>query len=140
MFVHPSRPVVRPRASVHPGAMSPWRDGRTMLEAPLLTEGDDGVVLEVHGEVDISSSDELRTRLRAATGARRILVDLEDVTFIDSTAMASIVGAQRRLPPGGRLAVVANHHYVLLVLDAVGLQHAVSVFATRDEAEAFLGE
>lgn len=108
-----------------------------MVEEPLAA---DGFLLEVHGEVDVASSGELRTRLRTAaeTGAARILVDLGDVTFIDSIAMAGIVGAQRRLPPGGRLAIVADHPYVLLVLDAVGLRHVVHVFPTREEAEAYL--
>ena len=108
-----------------------------MLEEPLL---DNGLVLEVHGEVDVASSGEVRERLRAAaeTGASRILVDLSDVTFIDSIAMAGIVGAQRRLPPGGRLAIVAYHPYVLLVLEAVGLQHVVHVYPTRAEAEEYL--
>lgn len=108
-----------------------------MLGEPL---SDDGFVLAVHGEVDLASSGELRERLRTAAeaGAVRILVDLGDVTFIDSIAMAGIVGAQRRLPPDGRLAIVAHHPYVLLVLEAVGLQHIVHVFPTRDEAETFL--
>jgi len=117
--------------------MTPWRDGCTMLEEPLTM---DGLALEIHGEVDIASSGELRERLRAAaeSGATRILVDLGNVTFIDSIAMAAIVGAQRRLPPDGRLALVAHHPYVLLVLDAVGLQHVVHVFPTRAEAETHL--
>lgn len=116
--------------------MSPWRDGCTMLEE----QTEDGVVLEVHGEVDVASSGEVRERLRAAAeqGATKILVDLSDVTFIDSIAMAGIVGAQRRLPDGGRLAIAAHHPYVLLVLEAVGLQHVVHVFPTREEAEAYL--
>ena len=97
-------------------------------------------VLEVHGEVDLTSSGELRKRLRTAIegGARRLLVDLGDVTFIDSIAMAGIIGAQRRLPPDGRLAIVAHHPYVLLVLEAVGLNHLVNVFATRADAEDYL--
>ncbi len=97
-------------------------------------------VLEVHGEVDVASSGEVRERLRAAIeqGASRVLVDLGDVTFIDSIAMAGVVGAQRRLPPGGRLAVVAHHPFVLLVLDAIGLRHVVHVFPTRAEAQAHL--
>jgi len=108
-----------------------------MLEKPLRAQG---VVLELQGEVDVASSGQLRERLRtvARTGATRILVDLADVTFIDSIAMAAIVGAQRRLPPDGRLALVAHHPYVLLVLEAVGLQHVVHVFPTRAEAEAHL--
>lgn len=108
-----------------------------MLEKPLRAQG---VVLELQGEVDVASSGQLRERLRtvARTGATRIIVDLADVTFIDSIAMAAIVGAQRRLPPDGRLALVAHHPYVLLVLEAVGLQHVVHVFPTRAEAEAHL--
>lgn len=109
-----------------------------MVEEPL---NGDGLTLELHGEVDIASSGELRERLRAAVeaGATRILVDLQDVSFIDSIAMAAIVGAQRRLAPDGRLALVAHHPYVLLVLEAVGLQHVVHVFPARAEAETYLG-
>jgi len=119
--------------------MSPWEDGCVMLEEPLRG---DGVVLELHGEVDVASSAELRRRLRTAadTGARRILVDLSDVSFIDSIAMAAIVGAQRRLPLDGRLALAAHHPYVLLVLEAVGLRHVVHVFGTREEAETYLAD
>lgn len=111
-------------------------DHCTLLEA----ETPAGFVLEVAGEVDVAASGELRERLRAVAerGELRILVDLAAVTFIDSIAMAGIVGAQRRLAPGGRLAIVASHPYVLLVLDAVGLRHVVSVFPDRAEAEAFL--
>lgn len=97
-------------------------------------------VLEVHGEIDVASSGELRKRLRDAVddGATRLLVDLGDVTFLDSIAMAGIIGAQRRLPPDSRLALVAHHPYVLLVLEAVGLRHLVPLFDTRAEAEAHL--
>ena len=108
-----------------------------MFEVPLREEG---LAFEVHGEVDVGSSGELRRRLRAAadTGSARILVDLGDVTFIDSLAIAGIVGAQRRMRPGGRLAIAADHPYVLLVFDAVGLRHVVPVFPTRAEAETHL--
>ncbi len=94
-------------------------------------------MLEIHGEVDVGSSGELRRRLREAA-ATRIVVDLGGVSFIDSIAMAAIVGKQRCLAPDGRLALVAHHPYVLLVLEAVGLQHVVHVFSNRPEAEAFL--
>lgn len=113
-------------------------DDCTMVEE----RHDDVLVLEVHGEVDVASSGALREKLRTAVenGAHRVIVDFADVTFIDSIAMAGVVGAQRRLPPNGRLAVVAHHPYVLLVLEAVGLLHVVHVFPTREEAEAYLAE
>ncbi len=116
--------------------MSPWRDGCSMLEVPL---PGDGLALEIHGEVDVASSGELRRHLRDAA-ATRILVDLGGVSFIDSISIAAIVGKQRRLPPDGRLALVAHDPYVLLVLEAVGLQHVMHVFPNRAEAEAYLDD
>jgi anti-anti-sigma factor len=53
---------------------------------------EDGVLVTLHGELDLVSaghvSDSLRRNL--ATG-RRVTVDLGEVTFIDSTGLAAIV-------------------------------------------------
>jgi anti-sigma B factor antagonist len=114
-----------------------WREGCEMEQQ----ENDWGAfVLVVRGELDVATVDEMRKALHdAATGgASRILVDLTDVSFIDSVSMAAIVGTKRRMGPGGRLAVAASHPYVLLVVEAVGLQHVVDVLPTREEAEAHL--
>jgi anti-anti-sigma factor len=98
----------------------------------------DGVVVVASGELDVGAADDLREHLRAAldAGATRVVIDLSAVSFIDSLSLAAIVGARRRLAPGGRLAVVATHHYVRLILDAAGVASIVDVYATRDEAQA----
>jgi anti-anti-sigma factor len=67
-----------------------------------------------------------------------VVVDLAGVTFIDSLSLSALVGARRRLPEPGRLAVVVVHEYVLLILQATGLEQVLDVFATRAEAEAFV--
>jgi anti-sigma B factor antagonist len=100
----------------------------------------EGLLLVAEGELDIDAVGELRRRLERATssGLRRILLDLAEVTFIDSLSLATIVAANRRLGHDGRLAVVADHAYVLLILEACGLDSVVEVFRTRGEAETYL--
>jgi anti-sigma B factor antagonist len=100
----------------------------------------DGLLLAARGELDIAAVGGLRERLERATssGAERILLDLAEVTFIDSLSLAAIVAANRRLGHAGRLAIVADHAYVLLILEACGLDSVVEVFRTRGEAETYL--
>jgi anti-sigma B factor antagonist len=108
-----------------------------LVEVPASWEG---LLLAARGELDIHAVDELRRHLERATssGAGRILLDLAEVTFIDSLSLAAIVAANRRLGQAGRLGVVADHPYVLLILEACGLDSVVEVFRTRAEAETYL--
>jgi anti-anti-sigma factor len=71
---------------------------------------EDVVVMAMGGEVDFAASPELRERLfgHIKEGHRRVVLDLSDATFIDSTAIGVLVGALTRLREagGGTLAVV----------------------------------
>lgn len=111
--------------------------GHELLEEPAAF---DGLLVVARGELDIASAFTLRDKLHgaAASGVRRILLDLTDVTFMDSLSMAAVVATQRRLGDEGRLAVVATHPYVLLIFEAGGIDSVVEVFRTRDAAEAHL--
>jgi anti-sigma B factor antagonist len=62
------------------------------------------VVLVLHGELDLASAPALQQQLEAAaaTGVRRILVDLSDLHFIDSTGLQVLLYADRRLREEGR--------------------------------------
>ena len=90
--------------------------------------------------MDVQSVPELRARLAEAidAGKTSVVVDLAEVSFIDSLSLSALVGARRRLDDSGRLAIVAVHEYVLLILQATGLEQVLDVFATRDEAAAFV--
>jgi anti-anti-sigma factor len=102
--------------------------------------GADGIILSASGELDVGAAATLRSRLREAhaAGARRIVLDLCDVSFVDSLALAAIVSARRRLGADGRMAVAACHHYVLLVVEAAGLGDQLDIVGTRAEALAML--
>lgn len=99
-----------------------------------------GAVIAVEGELDLTGAPALRERVDAALGrgVTRLLFDLSAVTFIDSVSLAAIVAAGRRMGEGGRLAVATDHEYVLLILEAGGLDGVVDVFPSREEAEAAL--
>jgi anti-sigma B factor antagonist len=98
----------------------------------------DGSVVIASGELDIGAASALRERLQAVleSGATRLIVDLSEVAFIDSLSLAAVVGAHRRLGDPSRLAIVATHPYVRLILDAAGVGSIVAVYDTRDEALA----
>ncbi len=56
------------------------------------TPGDGGVVVTLRGELDVVAAAEVSEALRRHLAAgQRLLVDLGEVTFIDSTGLAAIV-------------------------------------------------
>jgi anti-sigma B factor antagonist len=98
-----------------------------------------GVVLTVGGELDIATAPELRMRLNAAVeaGLSRLVIDLRDLSFLDSVALATLLHARTRLGQDGRLAVVvAADSYVRLIFEIAGMPQCIDIFATREQAVA----
>lgn len=100
-----------------------------------------GLALIGSGELDLATVSALRVRLDAAidAGLSRLVIDLSDVRFLDSVALAVIVTAKRRLAGEGRLVVVVDRSsYVMLVFESSGLPGIIDMADTRDEAIAML--
>jgi anti-anti-sigma factor len=71
------------------------------------------VCVAVEGELDLSTADELKQALlRELSGGRRVLLDLSDVTFIDSSGLAAIVNAFGDTADGngGKLELLPELH------------------------------
>jgi anti-sigma B factor antagonist len=98
----------------------------------------DLAVVALGGEVDYEVSPQLRTHVVRAikAGRRRLILDLTDVTFIDSTAIGVIAGAVERLDEagGGSLAVVCTHEKVLQILEITGLDSVITLYRSREDA------
>jgi anti-anti-sigma factor len=69
-------------------------------EAEFSTHSDEvETVLVARGEIDMATVDELRRGLRRlveSAGERNVVVDLADVTFIDSSGLEALVRAEPR--------------------------------------------
>jgi anti-sigma B factor antagonist len=99
-----------------------------------------GALIVARGELDVQSVADLRARLNEAidAGNKKVVIDLAQVSFIDSLSLSALVAARRRIGDHGRLAVVAVHEYVRLILQATGLEQVLDVFETREDAVAFV--
>lgn len=88
-------------------------------------------VLEVQGEVDLYTSSQLRDGILRLTeeGENRIVIDLNNVSFMDSSGLGVLVaGLKRARERGGELALVFGEGSVQKVLGITGLD---KVFATH---------
>jgi anti-sigma B factor antagonist len=102
----------------------------------------DLAVLAIGGELDYEVSPQLRAHLVRAikAGKRRLVLDLSEVTFIDSTAIGVLAGVIARLDEagGGSLAVVCTHEKVLQIFEITGLDSVITLHRSRDEAVSVL--
>jgi len=98
------------------------------------------VVIAPVGELDLHAARELRPALDDAAGADfpLLIVDLSEVTFIDSTGLGAILQAHQRLRRQGReVKVVAPRGSAAAVLlDLSGLRRALAICASREAALA----
>ena len=99
---------------------------------------EDPHVIAPTGELDITASQALAPELDrvAAQDGGALLIDLSDVSFVDSTGLGAIVQAHRRLSSQGRdMAVVAPQGSAAAVLlNLSGLGRRLPVYPTRDAA------
>src|SRR3954469_6385263 len=96
-------------------------------------------VIVVEGDADMSTAMRFNESFFAAAraGVRKVVADLSDVTFIDTTMLnALVVGHRRMVRDHGRFAVVCNGPRVSRVLEVTGLWQILDVFGTREDALA----
>lgn len=100
---------------------------------------DGWTVVRASGEVDVATAPALREQLTelVEAGHHRLVVDLEDVDFIDSTGLGVLVGAVRRARSvEGDVRLVCTNPRILKVFEATGLHEVFVIGATLDETVA----
>lgn len=110
-----------------------------MFDFDLSTEtlDEETCVIVLRGEVDLFTAHDLRRAGSEAldAGARRIVVDLTEVSFLDSTGLGALIGIAKRVrPAGGEVAIVNVDETITGTFSITGVDEMIAVRPTRDEA------
>lgn len=101
-------------------------------------ESDSGTaVLVLTGEVDLYTAPELKQELVRVidAGARAVVVDLTDTTFIDSTTLGVLISGVKRLRPDGRgFELVVTDKHIRKIFEITGLDRVFSLHEDRAAA------
>lgn len=104
-----------------------------------VTEHGATTVLAVRGEVDVYTAPRLREKLveLVSQGRRNIVVDLEEVDFLDSTGLGVLVGGLKRLRShDGDLSLVCTQPRILKVFEITGLTKVFTIYEAAAAAVA----
>lgn len=89
------------------------------------------------GELDLSTAPSLRARIDQliTEGARRLLVSLEDVGFLDSSGLSALVASRKAMGEvDGELALVCGNESVLKVFNVTNLDRVFAIYGSMSEA------
>ena len=103
----------------------------------------DRTVVHVSGEIDVYTAPLVREKLddQLREGHTDLVVDLTDVTFLDSTGLGVLVGRLKRVRTlGGSLRLVGSEERVLKVFAITGLDKVFEIHADLDSALSARGE
>ena len=94
-------------------------------------------VVAVRGEIDLFTAPEFKQRIAAAidAGRSRIVVDLAQTTFIDSSSLGVLIAAHKRLKlREGTLVIVCDGPAILNTFKVTGLESVFEIVPRREDA------
>lgn len=100
---------------------------------------DDFDVIEIGGEIDVYTAPRLRESIVTAVeaGHNRLIIDVQQVQFLDSTGLGVLVGALKRVrADGGSLDIVCTQERILKIFEITGLDKVFGLHGSVDEARA----
>jgi anti-sigma B factor antagonist len=103
---------------------------------------DDGTyIVSLGGEVDLYTAPELKQELHrlVGAGATRLVIDMSETTFIDSTTLGVLLSVVKRVrPEGGTVVLVCPDRNVRRIFEITLLDRVFAIVDTLDEAFAEL--
>jgi anti-sigma B factor antagonist len=102
---------------------------------------DNAYAISLSGEVDLYTAPEFKQQLLdvIGKGAREVVVDFSNTTFIDSTTLGVLVGGVKRLRTNeGQLSLVCSDRNITKIFEITGLDRVFTIYPTREEALAQL--
>ncbi|HKE99031.1 MAG TPA: STAS domain-containing protein [Actinomycetes bacterium] len=108
------------------------------LDLKVRKEGDHAI-LTVGGEVDVYTAPKLREKLiqLVSDGSYNLVVDLENVDFLDSTGLGVLVGGLKRVRNhDGSLQLVCTQEKILKIFRITGLTKVFPIHGSIEDAMA----
>jgi anti-sigma B factor antagonist len=104
---------------------------------------DDAALVELAGEVDLYTAPELKRELLHVieSGAKTVIVDLTETTFVDSTTLGVLLGGLKRLRAvDGSIILVCSDRDIRKIFEITLLDRVFPIVETRDDAIGRLDE
>jgi anti-sigma B factor antagonist len=99
----------------------------------------EATVVHAHGELDAFAAPEIGDAFAGVRGSERVVADLTEVSFLDSTALGLIVRGLRELgEAGARVRIVLPRTTAARIFQITTLDRVLPVAASRAEALAEL--
>jgi anti-sigma B factor antagonist len=97
-------------------------------------------VIAVSGELDMAAAPAFEQKLLdCVSGEEPVILDLSDVTFMDSTAIGALISVRKKANMSrGRFALVCKPGDIRRMIEITGLDQAFDVVDSREEAMARL--
>ncbi|HEY2475027.1 MAG TPA: STAS domain-containing protein [Candidatus Cybelea sp.] len=107
------------------------------LSIDLKAEDSGELVFRFRGSMDIATSPTARGALSEAIdgGANKLIVDMRQLEFLDSTGLGVLIGAHRRAAEnGGSLRLIVSDGPILRLLNITGLISVFGAYHSLDDA------
>jgi anti-anti-sigma factor len=118
-------------------------EGPPVFGIEVLPAPDGILLLHLEGELDVATTPRFRSEVRKGleAGVRAIVLDMEAVSFMDSSMLKELLRSHAEIAPGGGvLVLVAPQAAVRRLLDLTRTSELLEIVATREEALARAGE
>ncbi|MGH8928274.1 MAG: STAS domain-containing protein [Acidimicrobiia bacterium] len=102
-------------------------------------EKSDWAIITPAGEIDLATVGQLEDELNSAIAedVKHVVVDLTEVTFMDSTGLRALLSAHQSLGGAGRrLALVVAGGPVDRLLEISGVGQSIEIFSSIEAATA----
>lgn len=98
----------------------------------------DSLIMAISGEIDHRYATQIRNeadRKIVTYPDKRLIIDLSQVTFMDSSAIGVIIGRYKLVMSlGGSIAIVSSNDTLGRILEMSGIRKIIPIYATLAEA------
>jgi len=106
------------------------------MQVTMEKNGEIGVIRVPEGHLDMNSAKEFKSLVVPFLGeAAHVIIDLEDVTFVDSSGFGVLLACLRQVQSnGGELRLCGLHRPVRMLFEVVRMNRLFTICESRDDA------